>query len=59
VLAVQRILLAFEHLIMISHYLQRRIAVGKTDQRVNLSGSRSILETVDGHAQDRRHNLTG
>ena len=55
--AVQRILLAVERLIRISHYLKRRHAVRVKHQRVDLSGSRSIVEALDWHGEDRLHNL--
>jgi hypothetical protein len=52
----ERILLAVEFRVVIGHNFQRRDAVGVVHQRVNLSGSRSIIETLDWHAEDRRHN---
>jgi len=54
---MQCILLFGIRLFMISHYLKRRHAVRVTHQRVNLSGSRSTIEALDGHAEDRRHNF--
>jgi len=44
---------------MIGQNFQRSYAVGVKDQRINLSGSRSVIETLNGDAEDRRHNVTG
>jgi len=50
------LLLSLECRVVIAHNLQRRYAVGVMHQRVNLSGG-SVIESLDWHAEDRRHNM--
>jgi hypothetical protein len=56
---VQQSPLFGERRVMISHYLKRRYPVRVMHLRIDHRVGRSIIETLDWHAQDPLHDLAG